>query len=231
MSFTGAQAQLKPEAAPASVQAAKPSTSKPFWRDLTARQQRALDPLAPHWDSLSEPHKRKWLALSRNYAKLSPADQAMLHSRMTEWAGLSNQQRTQARFNFAEVNRVPADERKAKWEAYQALSKDEKRKLAASAAPRPPGAAAMVQPVPARKLAIPTLAPEGQYTPRIQLTPPPTTTSLRPQAETAAPVAAPSFPSPPAEAQVPQSVPAGPGEASPFLKPPVRVTDQPSSAP
>ena len=51
-----------------------------------ARQQRALAPLAADWDELTEPHKRKWLALSRNYAKLPPADQEILHSRMTEWA-------------------------------------------------------------------------------------------------------------------------------------------------
>ncbi len=229
--LAGAQAQVSPEAAPAAVQAAKASTSKPLWSDLTARQQRALEPLAPHWDGLSASHKRKWLAMSRNYAKLSPADQSMLHSRMTEWAGLSNQQRTQARFNFAEVKRVPADELKAKWEAYQALSEEERRKLAASAAPRPPGAAAMVQPVPARKLALPTLAPEGQYTPRIQLTPPSSTTALRPQPEASVPAAAPAFPPVAAEAQVPPPALAAPAEAPASLAPPVRVTDQPSSAP
>ena len=48
---------------------------------------------------------------------------------MTEWAALSPQQRAQARLNFAEIKRLPADERKAKWEAYQALQPEEKRKL------------------------------------------------------------------------------------------------------
>jgi hypothetical protein len=102
----GAQVQALGATPATSVTTAKPAAvSKPLWRDLSARQQRALEPLALQWDSLTEPHKRKWLALSRNYAKLSPAEQEILHSRMTEWATLSNQQRTQARLNFAERGR------------------------------------------------------------------------------------------------------------------------------
>jgi hypothetical protein len=125
----------------------------PAWRDLNPAQQQALAPLASAWDGLSEGHKRKWLALSRNHAKLSPAEQAIQHSRMKEWAALSQQQRAQARFNFAEVKQLPADERKAKWEAYQALSPEEKRKLAEGAPAKPPGVAPTIRPVPARKLA------------------------------------------------------------------------------
>ena len=146
----GAQVQVLGTAPATSATAAKPAAvSKPLWRDLSARQQRALEPLALQWDSLTEPHKRKWLALSRNYARLSPAEQEVLHSRMTEWATLSNQQRSQARLNFAEVKQVPVDERKAKWEAYQALSEEERRELAARAKPRP-GAAVAIRPVPAQ---------------------------------------------------------------------------------
>jgi hypothetical protein len=225
-----AEAQVKDAGPAASSPVAKQLVSKPLWRDLSARQQRALQPLAPHWDSLTEPHKRKWLALSRNYAKLPPADQEILHSRMTEWAALSNQQRTQARFNFAEVKQVPVDERKAKWEAYQALSEEEKRKLAARATPRP-GAAATIRPVPAQKLApLPAASPNGQHTPRIQLAPP----AARPLLTAPAPAPAPPPIVPPvtAEAQVP------PPSLSPSIEaaasaapPPVRVTEQPSSAP
>ena len=52
---------------------------------------------------------------------MSGAEQAKLHSRMTEWAALSPQQRTQARLNFAETKQLSPDDKKAKWEAYQAL--------------------------------------------------------------------------------------------------------------
>lgn len=170
----GAQVRAHGTTSAASVSTAKPAAvSKPLWRDLSTRQQRALEPLALQWDSLTEPHKRKWLALSRNYAKLSPAEQEVLHSRMTEWATLSNQQRSQARLNFAEVKQVPVDERKAKWEAYQALSDEEKRKLAERAGSRPPSAAAPVRPVPAQKFApVPSATNNVHYPPRIQLAPP-----------------------------------------------------------
>lgn len=148
--------------------------SRPLWRELTARQQVALRPLATHWDALSEAHKRKWLAMSGNYAEMPAADQATLHSRMSEWAGLSVQQRTQARFNFAEVKQLPVDERKAKWEAYQALSEEEKRQLAERANTRPRGATATARPVPIQKLVpIPTHSARGpEHMPRIQLAPP-----------------------------------------------------------
>lgn len=189
-----------PSAAPPTASAAAPKTpAKPLWHDLSAKQQQALQPLAAEWDALSEGHKRKWLTLSRNHTKLSPEEKATLHSRMTEWTALSRQQRDQARFNFAEVKQVPADERKAKWEAYQALTPEEKRRLAERAAPRPPGAAGTIRPVPAQKLApIPTDATKGQHSARIQLTPP---------AEAlVAPAPMIAAPAPPAEALAPTPV-------------------------
>lgn len=147
-------------------------SSRPHWHDLTAHQQQALNPLAAHWDGLSESQKRKWLVISRNQGRLSPEERAVQHSRMTEWAGLSRQQRQQARFNFDEVKQVPAAERKAKWEAYQALSDDEKRRLAESAAKRPQGAAGTIRPVPAQKLApVPAARVAGRPGPRIELAP------------------------------------------------------------
>lgn len=149
------------------------SATKPQWSELTAEQQQALQPLAAHWHTLSTGHKRKWLALSRNYANMSADDRTTLHSRMIEWAALSNQQRAQARLNFAEVKSVPADERKAKWEQYQALSEEEKRRLAERAPTKPRGAAVPVRPVPAQKLVtVPAVTPTGQHTPRILLAPP-----------------------------------------------------------
>jgi hypothetical protein len=195
-------------ATPAAAGAAPKSPAKPLWRDLNAKQQQALQPLAGEWDTLSEGHKRKWLALSRNHAKLSAEEKATLRSRMTEWTALSRQQRDQARFNFAEVKQVPADERKAKWEAYQALSPEEKRRLAERAAPRPPGAAGTIRPVPAQKLApIPTDATKGQHSALIQLAPP---------AEALAPAPMIATPVPPAEALAPTPVMSPPAPVAPL---------------
>jgi hypothetical protein len=129
----------------------KPVTS-PLWRELSPSQQQALVPLAAHWDTLSEPHKRKWIALSANFPKMSGEEQAKLHSRMTEWVSLSPQQRTIARLNYGATQKLSPDDKKAKWEAYQALPPEEKKKLAAKAA-KPPATAAAIRPVPADKLA------------------------------------------------------------------------------
>lgn len=148
------QAPAKP--GPARVAQASRVESRPTWNELTPPQQQALAPLTGSWSRLSEAHKRKWLAVSANYPTMPPGEQARLHTRMAEWTALSPQQRTQARLNFAETQQVVApDDKKAKWDAYQALSPEEKKKLAAGAAadkPVAPPTAAAVQPVPQQKL-------------------------------------------------------------------------------
>jgi hypothetical protein len=126
--------------------------TKPVWGQLTPAQQQALAPLAVTWNTLSEVQKRKWLALSQNFPGMSGAEQAKLHSRMSDWVALSPQQRTQARLNFGETKQLAPDDKKAKWEAYQALPPEEKRKLAASAA-KPPATAPALKPVPPEKRA------------------------------------------------------------------------------
>ena len=137
---------------PAMAKAA--SQSKPLWTELTPAQQVSLKPLAANWGGLTEAHKRKWIAFAQNYPKMSPADQSRLHSRMTEWVTLSPQQRTQARLNFAESKKLTADEKAFTWQAYQALSAEEKKRLASQGNKVPPGATSAIKPVPAQKLAI-----------------------------------------------------------------------------
>lgn len=143
------------------------------WASLSPAQRTALAPLARNWNQLSEGHQRKWIALAENFNRMPPAEQAKLHSRMAEWVALSPQQRTQARLNFGEAQQLPADEKKAKWEAYQALPAEEKRRLATDAAAKPPATAAALKPVPADKLAnVPKGRPgEVAKPPRILVTP------------------------------------------------------------
>ena len=211
----------------AAAVAPKPAVvAKPLWSELNLSQQLALQPLAEHWNSLSLGHKRKWLAITRNYPKMTPEEQTVMHSRMSGWATLSQQQRVQARLNFAEVKQIPADERKAKWEAYQALSDEQKRELAEKAAVKPPrGAAIPAKPVSAQKFA-PMPVPVGDRLPRIQLAPPSEPTAIPVRASRPLP-AIPSLAAPvssgapiPAEAQV--LVPTAPIE---------RASGQPSTTP
>lgn len=148
-------ATAKPPTAGAATTAVRvpPAESKPTWQALTAAQQASLKPLAANWSGIGEGQKRKWLELSKNYPSLPAPEQAKLHSRMTEWASLSQQQRAQARLNFAETKTLSPREKAANWQAYQALSPEDRQKLAATAAPKPAGAAAAVKPVAAQKLA------------------------------------------------------------------------------
>ena len=211
-------AAAKPAARTASAPVHRAET-RPTWAELAADQQQALKPLAASWGSMTEAHKRKWLALSGNYRAMPPADQAKLHSRMTEWAALSPQQRTQARLNFAEAKGVPLDERKAKWEAYQALSPEEKRKLAARAPARTPPTAAAVRPVPPQKLANVPRRSGNVKSPRIAAGPAPTHIPLP-----ATPAAQP--PTPDAAVQAPAAVPM-PADAPSPVQSPVAPPTQP----
>ena len=143
-------------------------SSKPAWQDLTPSQQLSLKPLAANWNSLGEAQKRKWIAIATGYPKLAPAEQAKLHSRMTEWVSLSQQQRAQARLNFAQSKQLAPTQTAATWQAYQALSPEEKQKLSISAGPKPVGIATAVKPVLPQKLAaVPVTRQTPKQMPRL----------------------------------------------------------------
>ena len=134
MAVTDAFAQtLQANAAnpPAGSSAAPASASNSSWQSLQSSQKKALAPLAPHWAQISHAQKNKWLAMSNNFDNLSTKEQAILHERMAEWASLSPQQRAQARLNFNQTKTLDADAKKTQWETYQALSPEDKKKLAA----------------------------------------------------------------------------------------------------
>jgi hypothetical protein len=127
-----------------------PAALDTAWKTLTPAQQISLQPLAASWQGMSAGQKRKWLVLSKNYAQLSAQEQTKLHSHMANWASLSPQERTQARLNFAEhralTKGLTPEQRKAQWQAYQLLSPDEKRQLAARSDKPAPGTAVAVKP-------------------------------------------------------------------------------------
>lgn len=141
---------------------------RPLWMDLTEPQQQALAPLAQLWPTMTEPHKRKWLAISQNFGQLTNEEQTTVQGRMREWAALSPQQRSAARLNYADAKQLLQEDKKAKWEAYQALSPQVKQKLAAQQPIQPVmGAAPASKPVPTTKLATPPAASANRALPRI----------------------------------------------------------------
>jgi hypothetical protein len=164
--FNGALA----EAQTAPLVATKPAPSlpgRPLWMDLAESQQQALAPLAQLWPTMTEQHKRKWLAVSQNFGQLTADEQATVQGRMRDWAALSPQQRTAARLNYADAKQLLQEDKKAKWEAYQALPPEAKQKLAAQQSQPIQGAAPAVKPVPAAKLTTSPVSNSNKALPRI----------------------------------------------------------------
>ena len=172
------------------------SSDKSSWRALTPVQQQTLQPLAGKWDSLLDAQKRKWLDISKGYLSLSPEGQAIMHARMTEWVALSPKQRAQARLNFGQTTELSkaltSEEKNAKWDAYQLLSTEEKKKLAAAAVARKPaGAAPAARPVAPQKLAavpIPASRSNGVSSPKPVNSPLPLSETRAPPSQIPTPI-------------------------------------------
>jgi len=149
----------------------RPPAINSGWQSLSDLQRKALLPLAPHWAQISPAQKNKWLAISSNFDKLSNKEQVVLHERMADWAALSPQQRALARLSFNETKNLGADEKKSQWEAYQALSSDDKKKLAALQTTGIQGAAtASVAPPPNKVMRLPGKSTPTQHNPKSSTT-------------------------------------------------------------
>jgi hypothetical protein len=132
LSYSHAQAQ-----APAPKVAAP--TVSPIvaldWKELAPTQREALAPLEATWPTLSAGQKRKWIAVVQNFPQLAEPERAKLHSRMAQWAALKPRERDAARLNFAATKKLTPAEKAATWEAYQALSPEDKKGLAIKSRP------------------------------------------------------------------------------------------------
>lgn len=133
-----ARAAVKP---PTPRTAAAPNAG-PAWTELSPAQQAALKPLASSWSTLDAPSKAKWIALGNRMPKMSGEEQTRVQARMAEWLQLPPKERGKARLQFQQAQTMSAEERRAKWQAYQQLSEEEKHKLSERAAARHQAAAA-----------------------------------------------------------------------------------------
>jgi hypothetical protein len=124
-------AQVPPVAKPAP----RAAEQGPRWNDLKPAQQAVLKPLEREWPGMAAPSKQKWLELSTRFPKLTPAEQARVQERMADWTRLTPKQRGEARMHYQEAKQLPAQDRQARWKAYEALSPEQKQQLAARAAP------------------------------------------------------------------------------------------------
>ena len=143
----GAQVPAGKPAPPLSSPAAAPARSAepaPAWSALTPAQQAALAPLRQDWSTIDAGRKQKWLEVVQRFASLTPAERERVQERMADWARMTPTERGRARLQFQESRQIPAQERQALWDAYQALPSEERRALAAKAAASAPAAKASV---------------------------------------------------------------------------------------
>ncbi len=107
----------------------------PAWDSLTAAQKRALAPLARDWPSIDQSQREKWLEMAARFPTLPADERRRLQDRMAAWARLTPAERARARLQFQETRQLPAEEKQARWQAYQALSEDQRQTLAQRARP------------------------------------------------------------------------------------------------
>lgn len=131
--LVGAQTLPAPAAAkPAAASAA--TSSKSLWKDLSAPQQLALDPLKAEWDHMEAARRQKWLDIANRYSSMKPDEQQRVQERMRAWLKLTPEERRLARENYTLSKKIDKGQKSAQWEQYQQLPEEEKRKLAADAA-------------------------------------------------------------------------------------------------
>ena len=127
-----------PKASAAATSQARPSAPARKegvrWQALTPTQREVLAPLEHDWPTIESPRKQKWLALAGRFKSLSAEERTRISARMVEWAKLSPAERGQARMRFEEARQVPAPDRTARWQAYQALPVEQRQQFAARAA-------------------------------------------------------------------------------------------------
>lgn len=104
------------------------------WQALSPAQRQVLAPLEQEWNGLDGSRKGKWLELANRYPQLPADEQLRVQERMNAWVKLSPAERQQARVGFQVAQQLKADERQAKWEAYQALPVERRQELADKAA-------------------------------------------------------------------------------------------------
>lgn len=109
------------------------------WEQLSTPQQRALAPLQPHWASIDPERRQKWLELAARFPSMSADERAKMHERMVAWAYLPPAERGRARQQFQRTRQLSVEERHAQWQAFQALSAEQRERWAREAQARGTG--------------------------------------------------------------------------------------------
>jgi hypothetical protein len=112
-----------------------PVQGGPTWSSLSAAQRTQLAPLEHDWAGIDPQRKQKWLEIAARMPNMPADERQRMQARMHEWAKLSPQERGEARLRYQETRQITPEERQQRWEAYQALSPEERQHLAERARP------------------------------------------------------------------------------------------------
>ena len=203
----------------ASQPAARPViNTHPTWTELSPTHQKVLAPLQSLWDTIPELNRRKWQRIADLYPKLKPEEQERLQQRMTEWVGMTPQQRRLARENYQITRQLPAEKKADAWDRYQQLPEEQKKKLAAAEkVPRHPGA---VSALPSSKRPPTDTSRQLHHPEKKPASAPEAAPASAPQAVAGnAAASAPIAPAPASASNAPAA--AAPAAPSPTLSPPV----------
>ena len=92
-----------------------------------------MAPLERDWSFIDGVRQRKWVELAGRLPSMPAAERARIQQRMAQWASLTPAKRNQVRLQFLEAQQLPAEQRQARWQEYQALGVEEKQALARQA--------------------------------------------------------------------------------------------------
>ena len=107
----------------------------PTWTSLNDSQRAALAPLQDNWSQIDAERKEKWVDIAARFPRLSQDERERVQTRMTEWAKLSPRERGDVRLRYRDARQLAPQGRQARWDEYQALPEEQRRELAARAAP------------------------------------------------------------------------------------------------
>ena len=117
---------------------ASAAESGPSWAALNAKERQSLAPLQPGWADLDAARKQKWREVAARLPQMPTEERQRVQQRMAAWSAMAPADRARARLQFQETRQIGAQERQARWQAYQALPEEERVRLAEAAKPLQP---------------------------------------------------------------------------------------------
>jgi hypothetical protein len=107
-------------------------TQHPTWAELTADQQKVLNPLASEWDTLRPWQRERMLEIARDYPKMDADRQQRVQERLTRWSRMTPYERENARKKhekFRDLPEAQKQELRKKWREYQSLPEAKREQL------------------------------------------------------------------------------------------------------